>query len=329
MSPLINNLSSIVQGILLGNRRAISKGITLIESQNSSDRVIACQLLDKLLVIKKQNNASSIRVGITGSPGAGKSTFIEALGQYFLNTLSKKIGILAIDPSSVISGGSILGDKTRMQTLAQSERVYIRPSPNRGHLGGVGQGTKESILILEASGHDLIFVETVGVGQSETLAHSMVDCFLYLQIPRSGDELQGVKRGILELADLVIINKCDDSMEEAGKRSRQELLNALSLTRNLPPDVICCSALTGLGIAESAAAIHAFVERQKQNGFFNKRRKEQIHNWYEQGLIEEFFFKMKQHSNFNLLMQQKDLVLSEEKSVRSAIKKVLDSIDFK
>ncbi|MFZ5603690.1 MAG: methylmalonyl Co-A mutase-associated GTPase MeaB, partial [Pseudomonadota bacterium] len=212
------------EALLQGNRRALAKAITLTESKLDSHRQEAQQLLESLL----PHTGNSIRIGITGIPGVGKSTFIEAFGLHLIRA-GKKVAVLAVDPSSPITGGSILGDKTRMEVLSQQENAFIRPSPSGGALGGVAQKTRESMLLCEAAGYDVILVETVGVGQSEYEVASMVDFFLVLMLPNAGDELQGIKKGILELADAIVINKADGAARAMADQARHHYNNALSI----------------------------------------------------------------------------------------------------
>src|SRR6185369_13428148 len=231
-----------------GNRRALAKAITLIESKLDRDRQQAQQVLEALL----PHTGNSIRVGITGIPGVGKSTFIETFGLYLLS-LGKKVAVLAVDPSSPIAGGSILGDKTRMEELSRRDNAFIRPSPSEGTLGGVAQHTRETMLLCEAAGYDVILVETVGVGQSEYEVAGMVDFFMVLMLPNAGDELQGIKRGIMELADALVINKADGEYTAQAARTRHHYQNALNMFSHTGfwlPRVLMCSALEHRGIAE-------------------------------------------------------------------------------
>jgi LAO/AO transport system kinase len=272
--PALFSVGEYVRGILAGNRTILSKAITLVESALPVHQEIAQQVIEKCL----PHAGSSIRIGITGVPGVGKSTFIEALGTY-LTTRGHKLAVLAIDPSSEKTRGSILGDKTRMEKLATDTNAYIRPSPSAGSLGGVARKTKEIILLCEAAGFGIIFVETVGVGQSETAVHSMVDFFLLLMLAGAGDELQGIKRGIMEMADALVINKADGDNVEKARLARQEYLNALHLfpptESGWSPTVNTCSALNNKGIAEVWEVIQQYRELADGNGYFRKRRQEQ------------------------------------------------------
>jgi len=270
-------------------RRGIAKTITLLESTRTDHRARADALLNALLV----HGGQSLRLGLSGVPGVGKSTFIEALG-LFLVERGHRVAVLAIDPSSSVSGGSILGDKTRMERLSVHERAYIRPSPASGTLGGVAEKTRESMLVCEAAGYDIVIVETVGVGQSETAVAGMADLFVLLQLPNAGDDLQAIKKGVMELADLVVINKADLD-EAAATRARAQITSAL---RFLGPhgsagaQVLQLSALHGTGIEDFWQAVQRFRERQRGSGRFDERRHEQNQTWMweriEAGLRQRF-----------------------------------------
>jgi LAO/AO transport system kinase len=233
----------------------------------------------------------SVRVGITGVPGVGKSTFIEALGLHLTDKLGKKLAVLAVDPTSQRSGGSILGDKTRMSALAAHPAAYIRPSPAGSSLGGVTRSTRAAMLLCEAAGHDVIFVETVGVGQSETAVHGMVDFFLRLMLAGAGDELQGIKKGIMEMADAVTITKADAGNELAARRARREYQNALHLfpkaASGWAPVVTTSSALTGAGVAEVWEVIEQYQAQMQVSGYFQQRRQEQNLHWLHEAIRQE------------------------------------------
>lgn len=263
-----------VEGILSGNRTILSEAITLIESNLPEHTAIAREIIGKCL----PHSGKSVRIGITGIPGAGKSTFIETFGLH-LTQSGKRLAVLAIDPSSQNSGGSILGDKTRMNKLSTDPNAFIRPSPSAGAQGGVAARTSESIMLCEAAGFDTVVIETMGVGQSETAVRSMVDFFLLLMLAGTGDELQGIKRGIMEMADAVAINKADGDnigKAELAKHSFQNALNLFPVSRpGWHPRVLACSALEDRGIDEIIATIGDFVKATKKNGFFDEQRKEQ------------------------------------------------------
>ena len=269
-------------GILGGDRTVLARAVTLIESAREADRDVAEQIVEDCL----PHCANSIRVGITGVPGAGKSSLIEALGGFLIAEKKEKVAVLAIDPSSRISGGSILGDKTRMPTLAASEMAFIRPSPSRGMAGGVAQRTREAMLLCEAAGYRNILVETIGVGQSETAVHEMADFFLLITLAGAGDELQGIKRGVMELADLVAVNKADGTNVDAAERARAEAQNALHFFpasgSGWTPRAVTCSALTGAGISELWALVLEYTELTRGNGWLAASRREQQRRWMQE-----------------------------------------------
>jgi LAO/AO transport system kinase len=268
------SIEDLYQGIVNGNITQLSRGITLIESSKTEDQEKSNQLVNKCL----QTKSNSIRIGITGVPGVGKSTFIETLGMYLLGK-NHKIAVLTIDPSSSISGGSILGDKTRMQELSVQKNAFIRPSASGKNLGGVAKNTREAILLCETAGFDVIIIETVGVGQSEHIVNSMVDFFLLLKLAGAGDELQGIKRGIMEMADAIVINKVDGENVKAAKIAVANFKNALHLfppkeSQWIPP-VLTASALQNIGIDKIWQQILAYLELTKANGYFDANRKNQ------------------------------------------------------
>ena len=271
-----------IGGVLHSDRIKLAQAITVIESDLDSDLELAEQILDGVL----QHTGQSRRVGITGTPGAGKSTFIDVLGLHLLRERGEGVAVLSVDPSSPVSGGSILGDKTRMERLSAEDRAFIRPSPSRGHLGGVARRTRETMLLCEAAGYRNILVETVGVGQSETAVRSMTDFFLLLMIPRSGDELQGMKRGIIEMIDAIAINKADGDNVNAARRSQGEYRNALHLfppsADGWTPEVLTCSALNREGIAEIWDLVLQHRALQDANGAFAERRRRQSLDWMRQ-----------------------------------------------
>jgi len=263
-----------LEGITSGNRTILSQAITLAESALPKHQEIAQQIIEQCLPY----SGKSMRVGITGVPGVGKSTFIEALGQYLTGS-GHKVAVLAIDPSSQRSKGSILGDKTRMEDLANDPGAYIRPSASTGSLGGVARKTREAIILCEASGYDIIFVETVGVGQSETAVHSMVDFFLLLMLAGAGDELQGIKRGIMEMADAIVINKADGDNIKKAQHAKQQYKNALHLfpptESGWTPRVLTCSSIKKAGIGETWTNITDYQKLTIENGYFQSRRDRQ------------------------------------------------------
>ncbi len=281
-----------VEGILAGNITILSQAITLVESLLPAHRDTARQVLEAC----RPHAGKSVRMGITGVPGAGKSTFIEAFGSY-LTSKGHKLAVLAIDPSSERTKGSILGDKTRMENLSIDPNAFIRPSPSAGSLGGVARKTRETIVLCEAAGFDTVFVETVGVGQSETAVHSMTDFFLLLMISGAGDELQGIKRGIMEMSDMLVINKADGSNIDKAKLAQAQYQSALRLfpvpESGWEPKALTCSSIEKTGLDDIYAQIDTYLQLTKDNGFFEHRRREQARYWmYEtinEALRDDFY----------------------------------------
>ena len=278
--------NELVDGILLGDIAALSRAITLVESTNVSHFEKANQVINACL----SHANKSVRIGITGVPGVGKSTFIEAFGKY-LTGIGKKVAVLAVDPSSTISHGSILGDKTRMEELVKDKNAYIRPSASGETLGGVARKTREAIILCEAAGFDTIIIETVGVGQSETAVHSMVDFFLLLKISGAGDELQGIKRGIMEMADAIVINKADGDNINKAKLSKTEFNRALHLfpakNSGWIPTVSTCSAIENIGIDAVWQMVSDYFKLVKTNHYFEQKRQEQNQYWMMETINEQ------------------------------------------
>ncbi len=275
ISSKIWSANDYVEGILRGDRVVLGRAITLVESSRPEHRDLAQQVLEKCL----PHTGNSFRLGITGPPGVGKSSFIEAFGSLVVREHGHKLAVLAIDPSSQVSGGSILGDKTRMERLSAEPNAFIRPSPAGNSLGGVTNCTHESMLLCEAAGFNTIFIETVGVGQSETAVAGMVDFFLLLLLPGAGDELQGIKRGIVEMADLIAVNKADGDRMELAKSARQDYAQALHLfpekESGWQPKAVTCSALTGEGLSEIWQLLLDYQGVVRESGWFERNRKGQ------------------------------------------------------
>jgi len=314
----------LVAGILAGNITALSRAITLVESTNTIHLAKANEVINACL----QHAGKSIRIGITGVPGVGKSTFIEAFGK-FMTSLGKKVAVLAVDPSSTISHGSILGDKTRMEELVKDKNAYIRPSASGETLGGVARKTRETITLCEAAGFDTIIIETVGVGQSETAVHSMVDFFLLLKISGAGDELQGIKRGIMEMADAIVINKADGDNIKKAQFAKMEFSRALHLfpakNSGWTPTTSTCSSITQEGIATVWQTIEKFLTLTKENNSFNNKRKEQNQYWMLETINEYLKSSFYNQSEIqNLLESTKKAVQNDEISPFAAAQLLLD-----
>jgi LAO/AO transport system kinase len=315
----------LIDGILAGNITSLSRSITLIESTNSNHLAKANEVINACLPFANK----SIRIGITGVPGVGKSTFIEAFGKHLTN-LGKKVAVLAVDPSSTISHGSILGDKTRMEELVKDKNAFIRPSASGETLGGVARKTRETITLCEAFGFDVILIETVGVGQSETAVHSMVDFFLLLKIAGAGDELQGIKRGIMEMADAIIINKADGDNIKKAQLAKVEFNRALHLfpakKSGWIPTTATCSAITQEGIDTVWQIISKYIKLVKSNEYFLEKRKEQNQFWMMETIDEQLkthFYN--QPSIIDLLETTKKAVQNNELSPFVAAQILLDS----
>ncbi len=314
-----------VQGILDGNIGMLSQAITLIESSKHEHQSVAQEIIERCLPY----SGKSVRIGVTGVPGAGKSTFIEAFGKH-VTAQGHKLAVLAIDPSSERSKGSILGDKTRMEELAVDPKAYIRPSPSAGSLGGVARKTRESLILCEAAGFDTILIETVGVGQSETAVHSMVDFFLLLKIAGAGDELQGIKRGIMEMADAISINKADGNNIHKAQLARVQFENALHLfpasLSGWIPKVMTCSSIDKTGIDVIWNNIKEYCAHTQQNGYFDQRRSEQAKYWmYEtiNGQLRDRFYHLDLIKGQIPDIEKK--VLNDEMSSFVAAHKLLDA----
>lgn len=315
-----------VEGILKGDLSLLSQAVTLVESNLYEHRALAQEVIEKCL----PHTCKSVRIGITGVPGAGKSTSIDAFGLHVLKKTGNKLAVLAIDPSSERSKGSILGDKTRMEKLSVHPDAFIRPSPSAGSLGGVARKTRETIILCEAAGFDKIFVETVGVGQSETAVHSMVDFFLLIQLAGTGDELQGIKRGIMEMADGIVINKADGNNIEKAKLAASHFRNALHLfpvpDSGWTPQVLTYSGFYGLGIQEIWDMIDRYFVFVKQNGYFEYRRNEQAKYWMYESINEHLRDSFYNNPTIAAMLVAKEReVLDGQLTSFVAAKKLLDT----
>ena len=303
------SVAEMVEGIVKGDITILSQAVTLVESINPDHQAKAQEVIEKCLPY----SGSSIRIGISGVPGAGKSTSIDVFGTHVLERTGGKLAVLAIDPSSERTKGSILGDKTRMEKLSVHPKSFIRPSPSAGSLGGVARKTRETIILCEAAGFDKIFVETVGVGQSETACHSMVDFFLLLQVAGTGDELQGIKRGIMEISDGIVINKCDGENVDRCHMAATNFRNALHFfpkpDSGWLPKVLCYSGFYGTGVKEVWDMIYEYIDFVKQNGYFQYRRNEQSKYWMYETINEQL------RNNFYNNADIKAMLSNAEKSV--------------
>lgn len=321
MSKQPLTIKEYVEGVLQKDISVLSRAITLVESTKQEHQQLANQIIEKIL----PHTGKSVRIGITGVPGVGKSTFIESFGQLLLKK-NHKVAVLAVDPSSTLSKGSILGDKTRMEILSAQSDVFIRPSPSAGSLGGVERKTRESVLLCEAAGFDYILIETVGVGQSETEVHHLTDFFLLLMLAGAGDELQGIKRGIMEMADGIVITKADGTNVDKAKSARADYANAIHLfppTENgWIPEVKTCSSTENTGIEEVYEMIEKYIRHTKTKNSFDKKRQQQNIFWFE-SLVQE---KIK-----NLFLSNPDF-LTRYNSAKSKIESnqltILSAVDF-
>lgn len=314
-----------IEEIRKGNITVLSQAVTLVESQLPEHQTIAQEVITGCLPYA----GNSVRIGITGVPGSGKSTSIDTFGLHVLGR-GGKLAVLAIDPSSERSKGSILGDKTRMERLSQQQNAFIRPSPSAGSLGGVARKTRETIILCEAAGFDTIFVETVGVGQSETAVHSMVDFFLLIQLAGTGDELQGIKRGIMEMADGIVINKADENNIEKAKLAQAHFRNALHLFPPSPsgwtPQVLTYSGYYEIGINEVWKMIDDYTAFVKQNGYFDRKRREQSKYWLTETIDEQLRAHFYQNPDIARLLAEKErMVLDAEESPFTAAQEILDN----
>lgn len=321
----VYTVNEYVEGIVAGNRSILSQAITLVESVIPEHKEISRQIIEECLPYA----GKSVRIGITGVPGVGKSTFIESFGNYLIEQQNRSIAVLAIDPSSERSKGSILGDKTRMEKLSSNNKAFIRPSPSAGSLGGVARKTRETVILTEAAGFDIVIVETVGVGQSETSVHSMVDIFLLLMLVGAGDELQGIKRGIMEMADILIINKADGNNLASAEAAKAEYASALKLFPPSPsgwePITMTASALQNKGIVELWKQIDNYVSLTKNNDFFYTHRNQQSKFWMYETINETIIKKFYNNNSVNnFIKNYEEQVIENKISPFSAAKELLD-----
>lgn len=319
------DVPALVEGVLAGDRRFVARAITLVESRRADHRERAQELLVELL----PHVGAARRVGISGVPGVGKSTFIDSLG-VSLTAAGHRVAVLAVDPSSARSGGSILGDKTRMARLAADPAAFVRPSPTSGTLGGVAQATRESMVVVEAAGHDVVLVETVGVGQSEVTVAEMVDSFLFLTLARTGDQLQGIKRGILELADVIAVNKADGPAAADARKAARELAGAIRMLRgrgagwDVP--VLTCAGLTGEGLDEVWAKLVEHQDRMRASGEFEERRRAQQVRWTWQLVRDSLEHRLRAHPGVRgLAPELEKAVLAGELTPALAARQLLET----
>ena len=316
-------LDDLEKGVRRSERTILGRAITLVESKTPAHMQLASALLGRLATTER----NTLRIGITGVPGVGKSTLIEALGLHLLS-IGKRVAVIAVDPSSTISGGSILGDKTRMERLVQHDNCFIRPVPSRGTLGGVAQNSMETILLCEAAGYDVILVETVGVGQNEATVRDLVDFFLLLMLPNAGDNLQGIKRGIMELADHIFINKADGDSVHAAELARAEYAGSMefmrSSTRGWSPAVTTGSALATTGVSDLWQVVEAFAHNTQESGVFDERRRNQRRQWFMLRLAQQLQTRFFAHPDVQQEIGRTEcLFLKGTVSLNDAIERIL------
>ena len=318
-------ITELVDGIIACDRKAVARAITLVESKKASD----VSLSEKLLEGIQSADGSSLRIGISGSPGVGKSTFIESIGQLMLDD-GNKLAVLAIDPSSSISGGSILGDKTRMESLSRNEKVFIRPSPSGESLGGVNRSTRESIAIIEAAGFNITIVETVGVGQSQTEVFDMIDIFIVLLSPGAGDQLQGIKRGIIEVADILVVNKSDGDLKSSSRNTVLDYKNALKLlkprTKEWSVPVIACSSLENIGLDECWESIQNFQKFISASGLLQHNRNKQQKKWLLEETKQELLDALEKNEDIQDKLRNTQANIAEDnRPIKTKAKDIVES----
>ena len=322
------DIDDLADRILAGERRALARAITLVESRRDDHRAQTIALFDRL----KGHDREALRIGLSGTPGVGKSTFIEAFGM-MLTAQGLKVAVLAVDPSSARSGGSILGDKTRMERLSRDPDAFIRPSPSQSHLGGVARRTREAIDLCEAAGFDVVLIETVGVGQSETVVAEMSDLFLLLLAPAGGDELQGVKRGIMEMADIILINKADGDLKATATRTCADYAGALRLLRKRPqdpdgfPKAMTVSALEDTGLQTAWEEMQTLTQWRREHGHFAARRAAQARFWFEAELKQSLLARLDREPMKGLVRSLGHAVEEGVKSPSQAADEVLSQLE--
>jgi LAO/AO transport system kinase len=313
MSDPSRDIEEMARAVLAGERRALARAITLVESARPDHRSQATALVERL----RREGREALRIGLSGTPGVGKSTFIEALGMMLIGK-GMRVAVLAVDPSSARSGGSILGDKTRMERLSRERGAFIRPSPSQSQLGGVARRSREAIQLCEAAGFDVVVIETVGVGQSETMVSEMCDLFTLLLAPAGGDELQGVKRGIMEMADLILVNKADGDLEPTARRTQADYAGALRLLRKRAqdpegiPTALCVSAITGAGLEEAWEKLTALAAWRKQEGHWHQSRARQAQGWFREDVRQGLLSVLERPENAQALAELGARVASGE-----------------
>ncbi|WP_444452724.1 methylmalonyl Co-A mutase-associated GTPase MeaB [Rhodobacter capsulatus] len=318
MTASFDTAADLAPRLLAGERRALARAITLVESGRADHRAQATALLDRLGTEKK-----ALRIGLSGTPGVGKSTFIESFGMMLVG-LGLRVAVLAVDPSSARSGGSILGDKTRMERLSREPAAFIRPSPSQAQLGGVARRTREAVALCEAAGFDVVLIETVGVGQSETLVAEMTDLFILLMAPAGGDELQGVKRGIMEMADMILVNKADGDLKPAALRTVSDYAGALRLLRRRPqdpegfPKAVPVSALAEEGLKLAWEDMQSLAAWRREKGHFDRRRAEQARHWFETEVREGLLARLTQDPAIRARMQALGTSVAEGQAAPAA-----------
>ncbi|AZQ66096.1 methylmalonyl Co-A mutase-associated GTPase MeaB [Silicimonas algicola] len=322
---MTTSTAEIAERIRQGDRRALARAITLVESRRADDRAASDALLEDLARSRRE----ALRIGLSGTPGVGKSTFIEAFG-LMLTGQGLRVAVLAVDPSSTRTGGSILGDKTRMERLSRDPNAFIRPSPSQTHLGGVARRTRDAVALCEAAGFDVVLIETVGVGQSETIVAEMSDLFVLLIAPAGGDELQGVKRGIMETADLILVNKADGDLKAAATRTAADYSGALRLLRRRDgdapgfPKVLTVSALENRGLAEAWAAMQTLADFRRETGDWADRRARQATRWFEDEVRQGLLARLRDDSSSDTAMTELGRAVSRgDRSPSSAAAEVL------